>query len=96
MSTTMHWRYADPPPPPAGTVDGRVKRVIAQTYLGHDGTLSGDVVFDKSDLGWLRGVYATLETLDLDRDRHGSDLNQLAELITAISKHGAIELWIDS
>lgn len=83
VSTTMYWRPAPKTPPPGTDLPDTLKRIIADRFWDHDGTLYAEAaqLGTQSDLAYLEGLR--------DAGVAGAD-----ELLEAIRKHGAIEIWI--
>ena len=83
MTTTMYWRPAPKDEPPENDLPDGLKRILARRYWNHDGTLHGDAVrLDRNtDRAYLEGL--------VDANVYGS-----GDLLTAVLKHGAVEIWI--
>lgn len=77
----MYWRPVSPKPE-GEYVDDDVRRALARRLWDHDGSLSSDPhELSKADLPYLEGL----------RDGGTKDAQNL---IDAIRKHGAVEVWI--
>jgi hypothetical protein len=82
MSSDLYWRPAPEPPADPPTLPEGLKKIIAQRFWGHDGSLNGQpVMVDRSSIDYFSGL--------ADADVDGAQ-----DVIDAILKHGRIELWI--
>lgn len=83
MTTTMYWRPAPKDVPPAHDLPDTLKRILAQRHWGHDGSLYGGEVQlgTQADRAYLEGL-------------QDAGVTGAGELLTAVMKHGTVELWI--
>lgn len=81
MSFGLYYRPVPKEIPPAIDLPVDLKYPLARRFLGHDGSLRGEMTVTREHIPYLEGL--------ADGGTEGA-----AELIAAVREHEAVELWI--